>query len=88
MRVLKFGGTSVGSAAAIKSLKPLLESKLEDSQLVVVVSAMSGVTNLLVQTTDLAEAGNKEYLSNLDELQAKHREAIDELIDQKVQDKI
>jgi len=53
MRVLKFGGTSVGSVAAIESLKLLLESRVNEEQLLVVVSAMGGVTNRLINAIGL-----------------------------------
>ncbi len=72
MLVLKFGGTSVGTVESIRSLLPLVESYLEDHQLVVVVSAMGGVTNQFVKAIDSAENGNIEYKNLLKGLEEKH----------------
>lgn len=54
MKVLKFGGTSVGSVDIIKKLPVLLKREMGNSQLVMVVSAFSGVTNQLSTLTDTA----------------------------------
>ena len=48
MKVLKFGGTSVANAQNIKLVLEIIKNKAKDTQLVVVVSAFSGVTDLLV----------------------------------------
>ncbi len=80
MLVLKFGGTSVGTVDSIKSLLPLLEAYLERHQLVVVVSAMSGVTNQFVGAIEAAEKGDTKYRDTLEELEVKHIEASRELI--------
>lgn len=63
MRVMKFGGTSVGSAARQREVCRLVERALLETRVVVVVSAASGVTNLLVQATrDAAEGLSVEPL--------------------------
>ena len=49
MKVLKFGGTSVGSAESILSLKRIVESQKEDC--IVVVSALGGITDKLIKTS-------------------------------------
>ncbi len=85
MLVLKFGGTSVGTVDSIKSLLPLIETYLNDHQVLVVVSAMSGVTNQFMQAIDLAENGNTEYKKILQELEVKHLTASGELIDKENQ---
>lgn len=81
MIVLKFGGTSVGSAMAVKSLIPILESRLKDSQLFVVISAMSGVTNQLVKAIHLAESGSIGYEEIVANLEKNHLNTLSELVD-------
>lgn len=52
MKVLKFGGTSVGSIESLKNVKNIVES--QDDQVIVVVSALGGVTDLLLYMTHKA----------------------------------
>ena len=59
MKVLKFGGTSVGSPERIRGVKKIIES--QDSPCVVVVSAFQGITDELKQISELASARNEEY---------------------------
>ena len=59
MKVLKFGGTSVGTLEGIKNIKKIAEG--EALPVVVVVSALKTVTNNLVKVTELAANGNAEY---------------------------
>ncbi|KLT64797.1 bifunctional aspartate kinase/homoserine dehydrogenase I [Pedobacter sp. BMA] len=71
MKVLKFGGTSVGSAENIKTLLSILAQEKLQSNPVVVLSAMSGVTNLLTDMAEKAERG-EDYDASLKEIEAKH----------------
>ncbi|MBY0244756.1 MAG: bifunctional aspartate kinase/homoserine dehydrogenase I [Sphingobacteriaceae bacterium] len=73
MKVLKFGGTSVGSVQSISALMGVLKSQNQNS--VVVLSAMSGVTNLL---TDMAEkaALAQDYSAALKEIETRHFEVV------------
>ncbi len=71
MIVMKFGGTSVGTAESIRQVREVVLSKLGE-QPVVVVSAVSGVTNLLVEHVQTGRDVKQELLQ-------KHREVIDEL---------
>ncbi|HQO50206.1 MAG TPA: hypothetical protein PK939_07245, partial [Bacteroidales bacterium] len=72
MKVLKFGGTSVGNAAAIQSLVEIVKAASEnDKELVVVCSAMGGVTNHLIHLANEAAAGNDIH-DGLWELREKH----------------
>ncbi|WP_443936819.1 bifunctional aspartate kinase/homoserine dehydrogenase I [Pedobacter sp. MW01-1-1] len=71
MKVLKFGGTSVGSAENIKTLLKIVAQEKEKSKPVVVLSAMSGVTNLLTDMAEKAERG-EDYDASLKEIEAKH----------------
>ena len=78
MKVLKFGGTSVGSAASIKNVKEIIAS--QKGRKIVVVSAMSGVTNLLVEISDLVKNGKKEKIEDvLSKIKKKHFDLIDQL---------
>lgn len=79
MKVLKFGGTSVGSAENIIRVKNIVESIQEP--VVVVVSAMGGVTDKLIQMSSLAESGNNDYKNTLDELILIHYDTIETLFE-------
>jgi aspartokinase/homoserine dehydrogenase 1 len=71
MKVLKFGGTSVGSAENIKTLLRLVGEENLQQKPVVVLSAMSGVTNLLTDAAEKAERG-EDYDKHLKEIEDKH----------------
>ena len=62
MKVLKFGGTSVGSVRSIQSLKRIVEKEAKQSgqPVIVVVSALGGVTDQLLRMSDLALKGELE----------------------------
>ncbi len=77
MEVLKFGGTSVGSEQAIKKLFQIVQNN--KSQKVVVVSAMSGVTDSLINSIDLAINQDKSYLTILEACRKKHFDVVDQL---------
>jgi aspartate kinase len=80
--VMKFGGTSVGSPEAISQAVEIVNlSSQEWDRLVVVVSAMRGVTDMLIQSAERAASGNESsYQSLIGELQARHQVVIDELL--------
>ena len=78
MKVVKFGGTSVGLVEGILSLKKIVESQSET--VIVVVSALSGITDQLYKTARLAAEGNADYLTDLNEITARHYRMIDEVI--------
>ncbi|GAA4782820.1 bifunctional aspartate kinase/homoserine dehydrogenase I [Olivibacter ginsenosidimutans] len=80
MKVLKFGGTSVGSAESINSLLEILkEAYARGEKSIVVLSAMSGVTNLLAQMAEDAEQGIN-FTPALKALENKHFAVIKQLI--------
>jgi len=79
MKVLKFGGTSVGSAENIKTLLNIVAKEKLQSNPVVVLSAMSGVTNLLTDMAERAERG-EDYDVSLKEIEAKHFAVIRSLL--------
>ena len=81
IQVMKFGGTSVGDAARIKSAATIAAEASKQRSVVVVVSAMSGVTNTLISAAGKAATGNEAAAEELAKtLQAKHRETIEALI--------
>src|SRR5947209_19931310 len=59
LRVMKFGGTSVGDASCIRRVVEIVRAASQESSVVVVVSAMSGVTNKLIEAANEAKGGNK-----------------------------
>lgn len=74
MKVQKFGGSSLADGDRIKNtVKIVLE---ENTGHYVVLSAMKGVTNLLIEASENAEAGNSSYRAQLEEIQEKHNEAV------------
>jgi len=77
MVVLKFGGTSVGKAKAIRQVFEIVKAIPESK--VVVVSALGGVTDSLIKASSLAKDGNDEYEKVLSSIKDKHREVSIEL---------
>ena len=81
LRVMKFGGTSVGDASCIQRVVEIVRAAARESDVVVVVSAMSGVTNKLVEAANQAEAGNHESVAAIFEgLRERHETAANVLI--------
>ncbi len=79
--VMKFGGTSVGSAARIREAARLAAEARATRPVAVVVSAMSKITDLLLDTMRHAEAGDRGGMkTNLADLRARHEEACRELL--------
>lgn len=78
MKVLKFGGSSVGSAEGIINIKHIIEGRRQP--LVVVVSALGGVTDLLITTARMAAKGGEGWNHGLDEIAARHHRLIDDVI--------
>ena len=70
MKVLKFGGTSVGSAESIRNVKRIVEAQTEP--VIVVVSALGGITDKLIQTARMAREGDMAYRQLFDEIAARH----------------
>ena len=81
LRVMKFGGTSVGDADCVRRAAAIVQSAAAQGAVVVVVSAMSGVTNRLVQAAHDAEAGEQELFAKLvGELRMQHTTALEALV--------
>ena len=66
MKVLKFGGTSVGSVKSILSLKRIVEAEARKQSVVVVVSALGGITDQLIATSQMALRGDERYREEFD----------------------
>ncbi len=81
MKVLKFGGTSVGNAESIRQVAEIIKSSKE--QLVVVTSAVGGVTDQLVKLSELASKGNDEYLMIIEHIALAHQKLYYDLLGQK-----
>ena len=80
MDVLKFGGTSVANAQNINLVLNIVTHASSKDALVVVVSAFSGVTDLLLLAAAKAAAKDKTYKDIVQQIEQKHKEAIEELI--------
>ncbi|MBR0272617.1 MAG: bifunctional aspartate kinase/homoserine dehydrogenase I [Bacteroidaceae bacterium] len=78
MKVLKFGGSSVGSAESILSVKRIVEAQTEP--VIVVVSALGGITDQLIRTSQLAVSGDVAYLTSYAEMAQRHHTMIDAVI--------
>jgi aspartokinase/homoserine dehydrogenase 1 len=88
MKILKFGGTSVGSAEALKALTKVVKQNLqEQEQIIIVVSAMSGVTNLLLKMAEDA-VGGKDFSAALAGLEKKHFLIVKELVSLQQQNQV
>lgn len=81
MKVLKFGGTSVGSADNIRRVKDIIQN--QDNQLVVVVSALGGITDKLIKAATLAAAGDGQYASEVNHIIEIHQNTIAKLFPEK-----
>ena len=62
---MKFGGTSVGSVKSILSLRNIVEREARRQPVVVVVSALGGITDKLLQTAQMALDGDERYKSEM-----------------------
>lgn len=78
MKVLKFGGSSVGTPPALANVKVIVEST--QGKKVVVVSALGGVTDLLLSTAALAKKDDVAYLEQYARIVERHRAAIDAMV--------
>src|SRR6476469_9383619 len=80
MKILKFGGTSVGSVEALKALMGVIKKELDQKeQVVVVVSAMGGVTNQLLKMAEDAVEG-VDFMPSLTDLEKRHFTVVKELV--------
>ena len=75
---MKFGGTSVGSVESILSLKKIVEAEKEP--VIIVVSALGGITDKLIATSRMALDGNEEWKQEFDAMRQRHHDMIDAII--------
>ncbi|MCH7525510.1 MAG: aspartate kinase, partial [Bacteroidetes bacterium] len=80
MKVLKFGGTSVGSAKNINKVISILKNYAEKDTVICVVSAVGGITDKLIAVGELAKNKNENYTDAFNEIKQIHTDIISELI--------
>ena len=77
---MKFGGTSVGSVKSILSLKKIVETEARTQPVVVVVSALNGITDQLIATSKMAKQGDEHYREEFDTMVTRHHQMIEAII--------
>ena len=77
---MKFGGTSVGSVKSILSLKKIVETEARTQPVVVVVSALDGITDKLIATSKMAKQGDEHYREEFDAMVTRHHQMIEAII--------
>ena len=80
MKVLKFGGTSVGSVQSISCLKKIVENEAGQQPVIVVVSALGGITDQLLATAKMAQQGDESYMAQLQVMRQRHHSMADTLV--------
>lgn len=87
MKVLKFGGTSVGSVKSILSVKQIVEKEAKRQPVIVVVSALGGITDQLLRTAKMACSGDEGWKASYQQMVERHHSMIDTIFQDPV-DKI
>ena len=77
MKVLKFGGTSVGSVKSILSVKQIIEKEAKRQSVIVVVSALGGITDQLLRTARMACKGDNGWKASYQQMVERHHSMID-----------
>ena len=80
MQVLKFGGSSVATAQNIEKVVSIVQEKSKAEKTIVVVSALGGMTDILLSCGALAAKGNENYRQQLQAAEARHLETVKSLI--------
>ena len=78
VKVLKFGGSSVGSKESITNLKQIVESQQDD--VIVVVSALGGITDKLIATARMAAGGDRQYEAETNAMLERHEQMIHDVV--------
>ena len=78
MKVLKFGGTSVGTVKSLTHVKRIVES--EEEPVIVVVSALGGITDMLIATARMASKGDTSHLQNYAKIIERHNDVINGMV--------
>src|SRR6188472_4080547 len=76
MKVLKFGGSSVANAENSQKVVSIVESSAADEACAVVLSAMQGTTDELIEAGRMAERGDNGYVGKIGEIREKHLDAV------------
>ena len=82
MNVLKFGGTSVGTVESLTHVKNIVEGRQEP--VIVVVSALGGVTDMLINAADIARSGSDAWQEIFDRITERHRIVVEALVPENV----
>lgn len=80
MQVLKFGGTSVANAENINKVASIVKNAVSKDKTIVVVSALGGVTDMLLQAAHHAASGNEDYKQTIADIEKRHFDAVKSLI--------
>ncbi len=80
MRIIKFGGTSIGTKDRFRNVINIIIERKEKDNIAVVISAIGGITNRLISAIELARKGSREYESLLAEINSVHFEFLDSLV--------
>ncbi len=88
MQVLKFGGSSVANAENIEKVVNIIQQRSSGKKTIVVVSALGGITDILLNCGTMASSGNEEYKNKLQEMEARHIETVKALIPVTLQSRI
>lgn len=86
MKVLKFGGTSVGTVESLRNVKGIVESL--DEPAIVVVSALGGLTDKLIATARGAADGSVDHRTEMTAIRARHQQIIDTLVPGQLRDSV
>ena len=78
MKVLKFGGTSVGTPESLRCVKSIVENRSE--QCIVIVSALGGITNRLIECGNRAANADYSYQEIISETRERHNNIIDSIL--------
>ncbi|WP_207496093.1 bifunctional aspartate kinase/homoserine dehydrogenase I [Aridibaculum aurantiacum] len=80
MQVLKFGGSSVANAQNIEKVISIIQQKVQAGKTIVVVSALGGVTDLLLDSATMAAGGNEAYKEKLQTIESRHMDTVKNLL--------
>lgn len=83
MKVLKFGGSSVANAENIRKVAAIVRSSVDAGNCIVVLSALQGTTDSLIELGRAAERGDESYRQRIDAITKKHYDTVDSLMDGK-----
>ncbi|MCH5240455.1 MAG: aspartate kinase [Muribaculaceae bacterium] len=86
MKVLKFGGTSVGSEKSLANVKKIIEEI--PGKALIVVSALGGLTDKLISTSEMAAEGNPDWSKEMSDIKERHHRIIDNMVDHSKRDEL